>query len=141
MQNGHKLFIPIEPMGAVRTTQKQKFVDERAKKYHTYKKIIASLAKRHFLNPSTAPILAEITFYMPIPSSWSNKKKESKTGAFHTSKPDLDNLIKGCFDALNKIAWKDDNQVYEVRSQKVYSTNPGIGLEIWELETNGPKTE
>ncbi|MBL5767998.1 RusA family crossover junction endodeoxyribonuclease [Heyndrickxia sporothermodurans] len=130
----HKLFIPIVPMGAVRTTQKQKFVDERAKRYFTYKQHIALLAKQHIKMPSANPILADITFYMPIPNSWSQKKKERYNGAIHKSKPDIDNLIKGLFDSLNKIAWKDDNQVYEVHSKKIYSFNPGIGVEIWESE-------
>jgi Holliday junction resolvase RusA-like endonuclease len=129
-----KLFIPIIPMGAVRTTQKQKFVDERAKRYHTYKQQIAFLAKQHIRTPSNCPILAEITFYMPMPQSWSQKKKDRYNGSIHRSKPDIDNLIKGLFDSLNKIAWKDDNQVYEVHCKKMYSYNPGIGIEIWEME-------
>jgi Holliday junction resolvase RusA-like endonuclease len=129
-----KLFIPIVPMGAVRTTQKQKFVDERAKRYFAYKQQIALSVKQHIKTPSERPILADITFYMPIPNSWSQIKKERMNGAVHKSKPDIDNLIKGLFDSLNKIVWKDDNLVYEVHSKKVYSFNPGIGMEIWELE-------
>jgi Holliday junction resolvase RusA-like endonuclease len=129
-----KLFIPIKPMGAVRTTQKQKFVDERAKKYHTYKQHIALLTRQQIRTPSAKPIMADVTFYMPIPTSWSGVKKEQHDGAMHTSKPDIDNLIKGLFDSFNKIAWKDDNQVYEVHSIKKYSFNPGIGVEIWELD-------
>ena len=129
-----KLFIPIVPMGAVRTTQKQKFVDDRAKRYLAYKQHIAHLVKQQIKTPSESPILADITFYMSMPTSWSGKKKERLNGAVHKSKPDIDNLIKGLFDSFNKIAWKDDNQVYEVHSKKVYSYNPGIGVEIWELE-------
>lgn len=129
-----KLFIPVLPMGAVRTTQKQKFVDESAKRYRIYKQQIALLVKQHIKAPSERPILVDITFYMPIPSSWSQKKKERMNGAVHRSKPDIDNMIKAFFDSLNKIAWKDDNQVYEVHSKKVYSFNPGIGFEIWEIE-------
>ncbi|MFE8697952.1 RusA family crossover junction endodeoxyribonuclease [Cytobacillus sp. FJAT-53684] len=129
----NKLFIPIIPMGAVRTTQKQKYVDERARRYHAYKQQIAILANQHIRTPSNCPILADITFYMPIPKSWSQKKKERYNGYIHRSKPDIDNLIKGLFDSLNTIAWKDDNQVYEVHSKKMYSFNPGIGIEIWEL--------
>ncbi|NRD80308.1 RusA family crossover junction endodeoxyribonuclease [Bacillus sp. BRMEA1] len=129
-----KLFIPIEPMGAVRTTQKQKFMDKRAMRYRTYKQHIALLVKQHIKSPTNSPILADITFYMPMPSSWSGKKKERMNGAIHRSKPDIDNMVKGLFDSFNKIVWKDDNQVCEVHSKKVYSFNPGIGVEIWELE-------
>jgi Holliday junction resolvase RusA-like endonuclease len=129
-----KLFIPIFPMGAVRTTQKQKFVDERAQRYFSYKHQIAMLVKQHIHRPSEFPILVDVTFYMPMPASWSGKKKERHNGQIHKSKPDIDNLIKGLFDSLNKIAWKDDNLVYEVHSKKVYSFNPGIAFEIWELK-------
>lgn len=129
-----KLFIPIEPMGAVRTTQRQKFMDERAQRYRTYKQHIALLARQTIHLPSENPILADITFYMPFPSSWSGKKKERNNGLIHTSKPDIDNMVKGVFDSLNKIAWKDDNQVFEIHSKKMYSYNPGIAVEIWELE-------
>lgn len=129
-----KLFIPLPPMGAVRTTQKQKYVDERAKKYFTYKHHIAFLTKQHLKVPTKNPVLVDLTFYMPIPNSWSKKKKEYYNGKIHKSKPDIDNLIKGVFDSLNKIAWKDDNQVYEVHSKKTYSYNPGIGIEIWDLK-------
>jgi Holliday junction resolvase RusA-like endonuclease len=30
----------------------------------------------------------------------------------HTTKPDLDNLVKGLKDAMTGIAWHDDTQVY-----------------------------
>lgn len=130
-----KLFIPIIPMGAVRTTQRQKWVDERAKRYITYKQQIALFIKQQIKTTSEKPIEATVTFYMPIPNSWSQKKKERMNGSVHISKPDVDNLIKGVFDSLNKIVWKDDNQVYEVHSKKVYSFNPGIEINIQESES------
>ena len=128
----HNQFIPIQPMGAVRTTQKQKWTDERYKKYAAYKEHIGFMARQIIKQPTTAPILATVTFYMPIPNSWSQKKKERHEGAIHTSKPDIDNLVKGLFDSLNKIAWKDDAQVYEVHSRKLYSKTPGIEFELVE---------
>jgi Holliday junction resolvase RusA-like endonuclease len=137
----NKLFIPILPMGAVRTTQRQKFSDKRYLKYAAYKMKIGLLAREVFKTPLEGPISAHVTFYMPIPDSWSQKKKDSKLGAFHTSKPDIDNLIKGMFDSLNKITWKDDNQVYEVYSQKIYSKDPGIEFELLEAADNGETTK
>jgi Holliday junction resolvase RusA-like endonuclease len=134
----NKLFIPILPMGAVRTTQRQKFSDKQYLKYAAYKMKIGLLAREVFNIPLEWPISARVTFYMPIPNSWSQKKKDSKLGSFHTSKPDIDNLIKGLFDSLNKIAWKDDNQVCEVYSRKVYSNEPGIEFELLEAASHGP---
>lgn len=138
----NKIFIPIIPMGAVRTTRAAAgWGNKSMMKYAAYKKQIGYITKQYFKTPLETPILVDVTFYMPIPNSWNQKKKDSKLGAFHTSKPDIDNLLKGCFDALNKIAWKDDNQVCEVHSSKVYSINPGIAIELWELDENGEKTK
>lgn len=141
LESSIKIFIPIIPMGAVRTTQKQKFVDPRAAKYHTYKKHIGLVVKKHIKKPITAPKLVDLTFYMPIPASGKSNRKKVVNWQNHIIKPDIDNLVKGCFDAINKIAWKDDAQVYEVHAKKIYSNNPGIGLEIWGIDPDGPKTE
>lgn len=43
-----------------------------------------------------------IDFYIPMPESWSKKKKTEMDGKLHTQKPDIDNLLKGLMDALCK---------------------------------------
>ena len=40
-----------------------------------------------------------IEFYIPMPKSWSKKKKEQHVGRPHTQTPDLDNLFKALADA------------------------------------------
>lgn len=126
----------IDPMGAVRTTQRQKYTDLAAKRYSNYKKFIALKAKQHAQcgEPTTAACAVNICFIMPIPKSKQGKGLEGKP---HTVKPDIDNLIKGAFDAVNKIIWKDDNQVVEVNASKVYEYpgcgGPGIEMEVIEL--------
>ncbi|GGH46023.1 hypothetical protein GCM10008014_08420 [Paenibacillus silvae] len=49
-------------------------------------------------------------------------------------KPDIDNCVKGIFDALNKIAWNDDNQVVSLLTQKFYSDKPRIEIRLREVE-------
>lgn len=39
-------------------------------------------------------------FYIPMPSSWTKKKKETMLGQFHCQKPDLNNLEKAAEDSL-----------------------------------------
>lgn len=136
-----KLFLPIEPMPYKRTTQKQKFVDPAYKKYMEYKQAIGLMAgpKIRMIDKGL-PVSIDVTFYMPIPKSgkitvvdpYTSKRKQVEVveGRPHIFTPDADNLIKGLFDALNKIAWADDNQVYEIKSRKVYSDYPGIELGI-----------
>jgi Holliday junction resolvase RusA-like endonuclease len=43
---------------------------------------------------------AHITFVMPMPPSWSKKKREQHDGKPHQSKPDCDNMLKALMDAL-----------------------------------------
>lgn len=40
-----------------------------------------------------------IAFVLPMPASWSAKKRLAHVGLPHRSKPDLDNLLGGLFDA------------------------------------------
>lgn len=42
----------------------------------------------------------DIYFYMPMPASWSEKKRRKMGHTPHQQKPDIDNLLKAVFDAL-----------------------------------------
>ena len=43
---------------------------------------------------------ASVMFLMPMPKSWSKKKREEMDGKPHVQKPDLDNLLKALCDAV-----------------------------------------
>ncbi len=49
-----------------------------------------------------------------------------------TKKPDIDNIAKVVLDALNKIAFKDDNLVSRINVEKIYSEKPRIDVKISE---------
>ena len=49
-----------------------------------------------------------------------------------TIKPDIDNIGKVVLDALNKFAFKDDNQVCKFTIQKKYSLIEKIYIKIEE---------
>lgn len=71
------------------------------------------------------PDRLDIRFLLPMPASWSQKKRDRLCGQPHQSKPDIDNLLKGFMDAL----LKDDARIWEVRASKIWSVDGGI--EIW----------
>lgn len=139
-----RIFIPIEPMGAVRTTQRQKFVDERAARYYEYKQALAMMVMSRIpmREPLRGPIKLMVTFYMPIPKNGKASRMDPATGKRkqypvehgqpHIAKPDNDNLIKGVCDALNKNIWADDNQIFAIESRKLYGNMPGIELSLQE---------
>jgi Holliday junction resolvase RusA-like endonuclease len=42
----------------------------------------------------------DLTFVLPMPASWSKAKRAAHDGKHHRSKPDMDNLHGGLFDAV-----------------------------------------
>ena len=86
--------------------------------------------------PLEGALSIDIKFYFPIPKSYTKKKKtEIQNGTLkYVKKPDIDNCIKSILDGLNELAFKDDNQVFEVYAIKKYSENPRVEVEIKEIE-------
>lgn len=77
----------------------------------------------------------EIKFYFQIPKSTSKKNRELMLigELLPTKKPDIDNCIKIITDALNTIAYKDDNQIVVVHAYKYYTDEPRAKVTIKEL--------
>jgi len=73
---------------------------------------------------------AEFVFYMPIPKSWSKRKKEASVGKPHVVKIDLDNACKFYFDCMNGIVYVDDCQVHSMTAKKIYDSNPRAEITI-----------
>mgnify|MGYP001569726794 CR=1 FL=1 len=76
----------------------------------------------------------DLTFGMPIPNSWSQKRSESVEGKPHTSKPDIDNLRKLVFDAGNGILWPDDSIIAKDSARKIYSKEPYTIIHMKEVQ-------
>ncbi len=72
--------------------------------------------------PIDTSIDMSIRFVMPIPSSWSKKKKANPDP--HTKKPDIDNCIKFCLDCLNGYLYVDDKQITSISATKEYGDFP-----------------
>jgi len=125
--------IPVEPMAAVRMTQRGKWMDPSANRYLAYKNKIGYQLRKEVNQPTDTAVAVEITFYMPIPKSWNPKRRNEAIGSYHMIKPDIDNLIKGCFDAANGIVWKDDKLVVMCQARKVYSESPGIEMQVHDI--------
>lgn len=87
--------------------------------------------------PFEEPLEVELVFRMPIPASFSEKKTRELHGTFHRKCPDLDNLMKFVFDALNRVVWYDDKQIVNVTATKVYSRAPGTSLVVKPVEEDG----
>ena len=122
----------VIPIGAPRMTQSDKWktnpnhLDPRKRKrkaveqYHNYKNILTLQANssdfklgKHF----------EVVFFLPMPDSWSQKKKERNNGMPCEVKPDIDNLLKALCDTLKK---DNDADVWKVNSEKRWAYKGSI---------------
>jgi Holliday junction resolvase RusA-like endonuclease len=78
---------------------------------------------------------ADILIGCSIPKSYSKKKHalcvEHKIAP--AKKPDVDNILKAIFDALNGYAYADDSQIIKIKAEKIYTEEPFVEVEIYEL--------
>ena len=67
---------------------------------------------------------SHVIFYIPMPKSWSVKKKYEMDGKRHKQKPDIDNLAKALFDAV----LKDDSGISDIRLTKKWAYTGSIRI-------------
>lgn len=75
------------------------------------------------------PIILNVDFYRATPKKFKTGPKQLliDSGALRpTTKPDVDNYVKGIKDGLNKVIWQDDSQVVELTVRKFYSLSPRV---------------
>lgn len=81
------------------------------------------------------PVKAEIeVFYTPPKDTPKWMIEAINSGNYvHVFKPDCDNLSKGILDALNKLAYHDDSQVFDLRVIKKYSDKKMAVVTLYEF--------
>lgn len=81
--------------------------------------------------PIETALVVVVVALVPIPQSWSRKKREAaaRGDIRPITKPDLDNYIK-CVDALNGVVWQDDSQIVSTTVSKYYSRNPALKIAV-----------
>ena len=65
-----------------------------------------------------------VEFILPMPKSWSLKKKKAMNGKPHRQTADIDNLLKALIDAL----LSEDKQVWDVHASKRWGTEGQIRI-------------
>lgn len=119
---GCVLTIPGAPVPKPRMTQRDKWMPSKAtQRYLAWKDVIRLMAAPIFKVPYTVPIQLSCHFFIAVPRSLTKLERAERLGGMHTVKPDLKNLIAGLEDALNKVAWADDSQIFSyARSAKFW---------------------
>jgi Holliday junction resolvase RusA-like endonuclease len=86
--------------------------------------------------PMSGPLELSVSLYMQIPASFSKAKRAQAIADTlrPTTKPDLDNVVKGIKDACNKIVWGDDSQVVRIVASKHYAARPFAAVDVKPVE-------
>jgi Holliday junction resolvase RusA-like endonuclease len=110
------------------------------KKYKQFKLEMGLLVLESDKPDSVNPIIwldglisADMTFFVPMARSWSNKKKSSKNGQFCDNNSDLDNYEKAILDSLNGVYFHDDKQIVQQSSQKIWAEQGSIKIILKEI--------
>lgn len=121
------IFIPGKPIGK----QRPKF-NNKTKNTYTPKETrdYEALVKQCYMQkyrdrePIPAKTPVEVYAYFKIPKSMPKKQVKliENNELFPTVKPDTDNISKIILDALNGLAYYDDNQVTDLTIYKLYAT-------------------
>jgi len=108
----------INPQPKPRMTHKGRF-SPKAKRYYAYSDELRTLclAMRFELGETF-----HVVFNMPMPKSWSQKKRNAMRGEPHKSRPDLSNLLK----AVEDILMEEDSCIYTVVAQKKWADEGSI---------------
>lgn len=72
------------------------------------------------LGVEVPPGCHHLVFVLPMPESWSDKKKAAALYTWHQSTPDRDNLDKALLDAVFKHKEGGDQHVYDGRITKIW---------------------
>lgn len=107
----------------------------RLERYNEYKLSIAALAKeQHFCIP---PQGCRVYFFIPVPRSWSQKKKTRMHFTLHQAKPDLDNLTKAIIDGM----MAEDKHIAHLQMAKFWVDFPQGWIEVYIDEPAFPVKE
>ena len=100
---------------------------------HGYKLALQHAAREAGIHPSDGPLTVGLVFYLPMPGSWSKKKRAALLHSPHCQKPDLDNLAKAVLDGLLPVIG-DDCKVWQFDVlRKLWAEHGGVGITIEEL--------
>ncbi len=138
MQQKIKFVVPGKPQGKGRPrfSHGHTYTPEKTREYERQ---IATTYKKFYRNryiPAHHAIRVIITAVFAPPKSASKKARSKMLSGKckYTSRPDIDNIAKAVYDALNGCAWADDAQIVEQYSRKIYGEESCVIIEIEEVE-------
>ena len=132
-----KFVIPGEPTGKARP-RVTRWGTHNTEKTILYENLVKMCYEEQYpmgMAYTEKPLYAIVSIFYGIPKSTPKKNilPMLKGEIRPCKKPDVDNIIKVVFDALNGIAYKDDTQIFEVHAVKRYGETARVEVELFEI--------
>lgn len=116
-----KMKIDIKPVAKPRQTQSDKWNERPV--VMRYRAFCDDLRLK--MGDYRVPGAIRLTFHVPMPKSWTKKKKRERDGKPHLRRPDVDNFTKAFLDALTD----EDNYIWHTDVKKLNSRKGAIEIE------------
>jgi len=135
---------PVPQLRARFTRAGRTYTPAKSRHWKEHVSRAAKAAAVQLAAPLTGPLRMTVAFSLPIPPSWSKRKKHQAflNELLPTGKPDVDNLAKAVMDAINDctdadeqpLIWKDDCQVVTLIAAKRYGLTGYVTVHIEEMQ-------
>ena len=126
-----KFTVPGQPAGKARAkvTKRVSYTPQKTVNYEAHiKKCFRDKYGEDFI-PLKTPVFMYVNMYYKIPMSASLQKKQLMLDGTKDQ-----NVLKAVEDALNTIAYLDDNQIVDGEQHKYYSYRPRVDVFISEVK-------
>ncbi len=140
------IVLPGKPLGKQRhqTTMlgkgenavRHEFTPLQTVNYETFVKLLfVDKYPKHLPWERDIALSSTVRAFYSIPKSITKARRRSieEGEAFPTTKPDIDNIEKVVWDALNQIAYADDSQIAHSQTFKLFSDRPRVELTLMPL--------
>lgn len=107
----------LTPIGKPRMTQRDKWLNPPRTEVLKYRLAKQGMEAYQMMHKFILKDKLSCIFVLPMPNSWSNKKRLAMNGQPHQNKPDIDNLVKFVLDTLLP---NGDQQVHTLNVSKVW---------------------
>jgi len=110
------------------------YTPSTTRKYEAHGRLASQLTMNS-RPPITVPVHAEIVIDLPVPASWSGKRRDAalRGDIRPTTRPDCDNLCKSAMDAINNVVVSDDSMIVDLIVTKKYADVPALTIVITPL--------
>lgn len=129
--------VDVKPRGQARprVTRRGTYKIDADVEYEGVIRLAASNAMKGE-EPMAGPIRVSMHFACQIPLSYSPKAQSERFNAIHTMKPDIDNMVKSVFDAMNGVVYNDDAQVFSVNAAKSWAYKPSVIVTVSDADND-----